>query len=316
MCVSERHRARETGGTGFAKARAVNSPRGVLTSTPGYAPPGTVRSARRIIPVNLLWTGGWDSTFRLLDLVVRQGRRVTPHYIVNPDRPGTLHELHAMRSIRTRVRQNFPDCAGLIEPTLVTLLDSIAEDAELTQKFERLKSRAYLGSQYDWLARHIRQQGIRELELCIHADDRAEVFMRGQVEHVVEAEGGDYWRIRREAEADDIGLFANFRFPILNLTKTEMRRRAHATGLDGLMSLTWFCHTPIDGRPCGVCNPCRYTIDEGLADRLPGRALLRHRFGKHLKLTSKVSGAFYKTLARVAKPFIQRERKRHCVAVT
>ncbi len=281
--------------------------------TPSAAEPLSASSASA--SVNLLWTGGWDSTFRLLDLVVLKGRAVTPYYIVDPDRPGTLHELHAMRTIRKRVRQRFPGTAGLIGPTRLTLLDSIAADAELTQKFERLKSRAYLGSQYDWLARHVRQEGIRELELCIHADDRAEAFVRDHVEHVVGAEGDGYWRIRREVEADDIGLFASFRFPILDLTKTEMRRRAQAAGLGGLMSLTWFCHTPIDGRPCGVCNPCRYTIEEGLADRLPGRALLRHRFGKQMRLTGKISGVFYKTLARIAKPLIQRERKRHGVAL-
>ncbi|HYD83353.1 MAG TPA: hypothetical protein VEA63_04860, partial [Opitutus sp.] len=57
-------------------------------------------SARQMATVDLLWTGGWDSTYRLLDLVLRKSRTVAPHYVVDPDRSGTIQELRAMRAIR------------------------------------------------------------------------------------------------------------------------------------------------------------------------------------------------------------------------
>lgn len=282
----------------------------LLMITPAYRPPVLSRAAA----TPLLWTAGWDSTYRLIDLVIGRGEAVEPHYIVDPDRPGTMQELKAMRAIRARIAKDFPGRERLIAPTRTTLLDSIAEDPEITAKFARLKSRAYLGSQYDWLARYVRQQGIRELELCIHADDRAEAFVRDYVERVEEEDGQTYWRVRREVADDDVGLFAAFRFPVLRLTKTEMRRRAAEAGFGRIMALTWFCHTPMGGRPCGVCNPCRYTIAEGLADRLPGRALLRNRFASQMRLTRKVSGPFYKALAAMARPLVKRERRR-CEAV-
>ncbi len=31
---------------------------------------------------NVLWTGGWDSTFRVLDLVLHQKATVQPHYLL------------------------------------------------------------------------------------------------------------------------------------------------------------------------------------------------------------------------------------------
>lgn len=270
---------------------------------PSYAP----------FVTHLLWTAGWDSTYRLLDLVIRRGREVAPHYIVDPGRPGTMQELLAMRAIRKRIAKEHPGREQLIQPTRTTLLDSIEPNAELTAKFERLKARAYLGSQYDWLARYIHQHGIEQLELCIHADDRAEGFVREFVEQVSLPDGDGYWQIRRDASGGDIGLFAHFHFPILNLTKTEMRRAAEAAGFGRIMALTWFCHTPIGGRPCGVCNPCRYTIAEGLADRLPGRALLRNRFASQMQLTRSVGRPVYKALAGIAKPLINRERRRRGV---
>jgi hypothetical protein len=43
------------------------------------------------------------------------------------------------------------------------------------------------------------------------------------------------------------------------------------------MELTWFCHRPIRGEPCGVCNPCIYTIQEGLGVRVPASGRRRYR---------------------------------------
>ena len=42
-----------------------------------------------------------------------------------------------------------------------------------------------------------------------------------------------------------------------------MRTQARQAGFDEIMSLTWFCHRPRHGQPCGTCNPCIYTIEEG-----------------------------------------------------
>jgi hypothetical protein len=47
---------------------------------------------------NLLWTGGWDSTFQLLQLLFIHRRRVTPYYLVDEESPSLSIE------IRTRKR--------------------------------------------------------------------------------------------------------------------------------------------------------------------------------------------------------------------
>ncbi len=44
---------------------------------------------------NVLWTGGWDSTFRVLELVIMKKEMVQPHYILDEDRASTQKELHA-----------------------------------------------------------------------------------------------------------------------------------------------------------------------------------------------------------------------------
>ena len=52
---------------------------------------------------NLFWTGGWDSTFRLLQLVVEQGRLVQPYYIIDPNRLSLRHEIKAMSDIEQAI---------------------------------------------------------------------------------------------------------------------------------------------------------------------------------------------------------------------
>jgi hypothetical protein len=62
---------------------------------------------------------------------------------------------------------------------------------------------------------------------------------------------------------------------LFEVTKLDMAREADDRGWRPFMDMTWFCHSPIRGKPCGICNPCLYTIEEGLGDRLPRLSRVR-----------------------------------------
>ena len=227
---------------------------------------------------HVLWTGGWDSTFRLLQLALVRERAVQPHYVIDTGRPSTLHELRAIQSIRAGLAELSADAARRVAPTHIVSIHDIAPDAAVSSRYARLRARAPLGSQYDWLARYVRQFGLRGLELCIHVDDRAESFVRPHVELRQSRDGDGWWVLGPSAAADpDLALFADYRFPLLRASKVEMRDMARTQGLLPLMLRTWFCHSPQGDVPCGRCNPCVYTVDEGLAERLPAAAMRRYR---------------------------------------
>lgn len=234
-------------------------------------------------PVRLLWTAGWDSTFRLLDALLVRGKSVEPYYLTDPGRPSTAHELRAMGQISAALGASHPAAAAALATPVVSSVADLRPDAEITSRFERLRARSHLGGQYDWLARFATQQGLSDLELSIHRDDRAAEFLQA---HVTREDGGGdaYYRLRDDAP-DDLRIFERFRFPVFDKTKRDMQKAARAAGFAGLMELTWFCHIPTaDGRPCGRCNPCRYTMDEGLARRIPLRTRLRnHRVVERIK---------------------------------
>jgi hypothetical protein len=171
----------------------------------------------------------------------------------------------------------------LHKPVIATVAD-LRPDPEITSRFERLRARSHLGGQYDWLGRFAVQHGLTDLELAIHQDDHAAAFLHP---HVVREDGdGDpFHRLRDDPPDDDLRIFRHYRFPVFDQTKRDMQRIAGEHGFADLMELTWFCHIPTsDGLPCGRCNPCRYTMAEGLARRIPLQTRLRnHRVVQGIK---------------------------------
>ena len=234
--------------------------------------------------IRLLWTAGWDSTYRLLTALLVHLKAVYPYYLMDPGRPSTPNERRAMEQIAAALAKEHPQAAAKLHTPVVRSVAELKPDDGITARFERLRSRSHLGGQYDWLARFAVQDELDDLELSIHQDDRAAMFLQP---HVVREDGGGdpYFRLRDDPPDDDLRIFRYFRFPIFDKTKRDMERDARRHGFADLMELTWFCHVPTpDGRPCGRCNPCRYTIEEGLARRIPLRTRLRnHRVVQTIK---------------------------------
>jgi hypothetical protein len=234
-------------------------------------------------PIRLLWTAGWDSTFRLLDALLVRGKPVEPYYLTDPGRPSTAYELRAMTRIAETLAAKHPRAAAALARPVVSGVADLLPEEQTTARFERLRARSHLGGQYDWLARFAAERGLTDLELSVHRDDRAAEFLQSYVVRE-DGDGDPYYRLRGDAP-DDLRIFERFRFPIFDKTKRDMQREARAGGFADLMELTWFCHIPAaDGRPCGRCNPCRYTIDEGLARRIPlGTRIRNHRVVERIK---------------------------------
>jgi hypothetical protein len=227
--------------------------------------------------IRLLWTAGWDSTFRLLSAVLVHRTPVQPYYLTDPGRPSTPNELAAMERIAAEVAARHPAASGLLKKPVVSGVAAVPPDAEITGRFERLRARSHLGGQYDWLARFALQHGLTDLELAIHQDDKAAVFLQPHVVRDGDGPGAGY-RLRADPPDPDLRIFERFRFPVFDMTKRDMQRLARERGFAGVMELTWFCHLPTaDGKPCGRCNPCRYTMEEGLGRRIPLEIKLRNR---------------------------------------
>lgn len=221
----------------------------------------------------VLWTGGFDSTFRVLSLL-NSGNTVQPHYVVEVDRRSLSHELKAMVHIREGIEK--AHLSGTLLPLSLRLKNEIPANERVAYAFGMIRERFYLGGQYRWLAEFAKTVADQTLELSVHRDDRAYQcimeFVRGRGQVRGESQSSDELELNRAY----VTLFEQFSFPLLEMTKTQMWRFASEQGLQHLMEMTWFCFKPtMNGSPCGRCNPCQYTIQEGLGWRIPlGRRII------------------------------------------
>ncbi len=219
--------------------------------------------------IKLLWTGGWDSTFRLLCIVFLERRRVQPYFIKFGIRSFQF-EIDAMDRIRDMIRSIDEPSAALILPTRFFEDTDIPTCKEITQAYRNIRKTRFIGTQYRDLAALCEWQQISSLQLCIHKEDI--VKSATAIESMLTESGENPQALEIDSEyskTDEYVVFKYFEFPVLGLTKVAMDRMSAERGWAPIMDLTWFCHHPINGKPCGRCNPCSYTIEEGLGRRIP-----------------------------------------------
>jgi len=227
--------------------------------------------------INILWTGGWDSTYRLLYLLVVKNTVVQPYYIIDHRRNSAPNELLAMKKIRNLYTKTYPEKNTLLLPTIFFEKKYIKKNRAITYKFQRLASRMPLGSQYDWLSRFADEQGLSDLEICLEKWSSSSAW---DLLILPEFHGkGHGCSLQDTINNQDLSIFKYFRFPTLHLTKKDMGRLAAEHGFSHIMKLTWFCHKPIKNSiPCGRCNPCKIAKKEGIADEFAKPNFIRDHY--------------------------------------
>lgn len=232
--------------------------------------------------VNLLWTSGWDSTYRLIDLISK-GKIVQPYYIHFKMRKSSPMELKTMENIVAYIRTKDNSLKNNILPIKIIDAESIAKVKEIEDSYNRLLEIDYLGNQYIYISSFARNNGINDLELSIHIDDRAYKFIEDYVV-LKEGNGESVYEIPESTQGDAAVIFKGLRFPLLHISKVEMEKKAREKGFSDVLEMTWFCHTPTkNGEPCGTCAPCIYTIEEGLGRRVPFKSRIKAKPAKVLR---------------------------------
>lgn len=248
------------------------------------------------IHVSIFWTGGYDSTFRICQLS-RKKVLITPYYL-SDNRASEQMELKAIDVIRNKLI-NDPNTIATINPLQYISKESRKSDSNITNAFQKLLEQDFMGSQYEWLGIFaLEHPGI---ELSIHKDDKAmALILKHGALTLQEAEYGTYYVIDKNKSAQElITLFGNQHFPLAEYTKLQMKQEYISMGLADILNDTWFCYTPIDGKPCGICNPCRYTIEEGMKERFSAEALKRYK--RHKSIIHKCLRKIKKVLLAIKK---------------
>ena len=227
-------------------------------------------------PVHLLWTGGWDSTFQLLRLLLVYEVPVRPIYLVDDTRGSLQIELRTMERIRLRLNELHPRTRELMLPTLTARVSELPPDPEVDHAFQRLLTRCPLGSQYAWIAKFCRARGLREVELGAEKTrNGAGALLTDLGVSGLSAAGYQVHRIvPPEGDHDVHVVFSHYALPLFVISKQEMAQEVDERNWRPIMYETWFCHHPAGTVPCGMCNPCQGVIKAGLGWRIPARRRL------------------------------------------
>jgi len=244
-------------------------------------------------PVKLFWTGGWDSTFRLIQLTVIYGRIVQPYYILDPGRNSTLFEIKAMTKIKEMLFLKYPQIKKLILPTHYADLTGIPVVEEISQSYMRLTKIETIGIQYEWLARFCATKNITDMEISnetaiYDADNRTRKLLGDDLDRI-EITDEVYYKLNDKAKGKDVyNIYGCYKFPVFDFTKQDMYNLSLEMGFDDVMNLTWFCHMPTRfSKPCGKCHPCRVVYREGLKWRLPFVAKMRYHTWPTLRIIAR-----------------------------
>ncbi len=236
--------------------------------------------------VRLFWTGGWDSTFRLLQLLLSKNK-VQTFYIIDEDRLSTYMELHTMRNIKRKLFKKYPETKERMLPTIFKSVYDIKPNLNLTKNYDNILNRCYIGRQYEWLAKFCYEMEMMNgAELCAEKAQNSGTYKILKAFIVQSGTGRDtYYKFdEKYRETDEYEIFRFFSFPLFNLTKIEMQAIAKDEGFEDFLELTWFCHMPKNNRPSGVCTPCSQAIEYGLGRRIPLSGRIRYYFNNRPKI--------------------------------
>ncbi len=232
--------------------------------------------------VHICWTGGWDSTYRMVELSQKEVV-IQPVYIMDRTRPSLDIEIDTITRIREALINRSTTTARIC-PIKYIEMDEIPESAEITAAYTRLKSTVRLGSQYDYLARLATvypgvEIGIEkpngEFSGCASAIYKYGKLMQSDDTYIVDKDN---------SSKECILLFGNLSFPIIEITETEMVENIKKSEMQDIMQMIHFCYTPRRKKPCGCCRPCEQKIECGMGFLLPKAA---HRRYKMLHIASK-----------------------------
>lgn len=225
--------------------------------------------------IDLLWTGGLDSTYRIVELS-RRSCVVRPHYILD-DRKSLKEELHAMDTILRLLRKNKNTRATLLDPIFVPK-DSLAKDYKIFDSWMMLfPGKGTKSRQYYTLAKYAAQNHLH-LEMGLQFSPNGTIVKAIDESLLIPHPDKDYDVLmidQSRAGQDTINVFGNFYFPmsLYHKEKKEEIAELYAWGYKAVVKHTWYCLKPIWGFPCGHCLPCRSSEIEGV--KIP-------RFGKIL----------------------------------
>lgn len=255
--------------------------------------------------VHILWTGGWDSTYRMVELS-RRPCTVQPIYVYGDNRLSENYEYKAMKRILFELKKKKETQATFL-PIKFIDKKNIPKNPEITKAYKEISKTTKLGSQHEWLAR---------LAFCYPGLELGTEAAPLEVSNILKAIN-KYGKLIKDKESDGYILdpnnsskegllvLGNFKFPIITKTGTDMKTNIYSWNCEDIMKNVWVCHTPLlFGKPCGLCHPCELKIQTKMEFLLTESAVNRYN-----NRNKKLFRYIYAIARKISRKLIQLKNK-------
>ena len=217
--------------------------------------------------INIFWTGGLDSTFRVLELSTMPDVEIQPYYLNIPTRRSAFLEIKAAKQMTKIIRQ-MPNYNGhLLDLKAYNLTDFTYYDDIHTAREKQRKIGYSVGWQYCYCGDFCRHFGIR-CEVCLENEETCSGHKAIMHETVLAENDFDYYIDKTKSKHNNIyTIFENIDFPKSVFTMTKQQEIEYIKSVQPeILNHLQICHRTINGVPCGVCTPCKQYIKLGLLD--------------------------------------------------
>jgi len=217
------------------------------------------------------WTGGFDSTYRLCEMLVVEKKTVQPIYVslvLDNDcqseescnklwlRRNRKEERKAMKTIRERLAIKFPYTKTTMLPTLE--VDEPIHNQIFNYQFEKnfysdnLWPKKRRKHQYLFLSKYAtyHKKYIDIGVLGIHEGSKFAVFLKNSLRR----EDNNY------VITDNNHPLHYLRFPLYGKSKERLLTDSQIYGFADILQETWSCWFPKNGKACNKCPMCRERI--------------------------------------------------------
>lgn len=214
--------------------------------------------------INIFWTGGLDSTFRIVELCQCQCT-IQPYYIVINVKKSVNYELKAIDRISNLLRKDKRTKAELLDPIIVDEKE-IPRDTNTFDSWLRLMRGA--SWQYYVLAKYVNLYHI-EMEMGFQFSPNGSVAKVINEKYLIPYPDPNYDVLmidKSKASEDTLTVFGGFCFPksLYRKNKREEIDILNKEGYEKVVRYVWFCFHPTWGYPCGHCFPCCSFEKEGV----------------------------------------------------
>lgn len=214
----------------------------------------------------IFWTGGYDSTFRILEALLIDKAMVVPIYLSgiidnkakeSTRRQNNKQELAALSKITKVIYNTYPDRAKFLKPLIVIPSVKIQQKVQNCMDIlyrKRMVRRPVC--QYGALAQ-VSLDMNHPIELAVEREPHSSMMYQSIYDKV--KGHGVNCKIKESIikKYPELEIYQNFRFSTLHLSKKDMLKIAVKHGFSNILNLTWSCWYPQNGKPCQRCIMCK-----------------------------------------------------------